>query len=57
MPLTDDRHKTRRFTLFGTVRAAAEWLHGLGPERSAWYMARNAEWITEARRTPSVWEA
>jgi len=40
--------------LFGHVRAGAEWLRGIRRQRSAWLMARNAQWVNEARLTPPV---
>jgi hypothetical protein len=57
MSLMNGQDDMPRFTLFLSVRAAAAWLRGLERKRSARYMARNAEWIIEARRTPSVWPA
>jgi hypothetical protein len=40
--------------LFRHIRAGAEWLRSIRRQRSARVMARNARWVSEARRTPSV---
>ncbi len=57
MSLMYGQQNMPRFTLFRSIRVAATWLRGLGRDRSARYMARNAEWISEAHGTPSVWDA